>query len=64
MDAKLYLQKLSLICDKYHKNCENCPLLFHSCGYPVEGYEMDITIEVMEKYELPKDQSILQGEQF
>jgi len=55
MDAKLYLQKLSLICDKYHKNCENCPLLFHSCGYPVEGYEMDITIEVVEKYELPKD---------
>jgi len=55
MDAKEYLIKINLICHNFRMRCDDCPLETLYCGYPGNRYDIEQTIEVVEKYKLQKE---------
>jgi len=55
MDVKDYLIKINLICSEFNMRCDNCPLEELYCGYPVNEYDIDQAIEVVEKYKLSEE---------
>ena len=55
MDVKDYLIKINLICNEFRMRCDNCPLEALYCGYPGNRYDIEQTIEVVEKYKLQEE---------
>ena len=55
MDVKDYLIKINLICNEFRMRCDNCPLEALYCGYPANKYDIEQTIEVVEKYKLQEE---------
>jgi len=55
MDVKDYLIKINLICNEFRMRCDNCPLEALYCGYPGNKYDIEQTIEVVEKYKLQEE---------
>jgi len=55
MDAKEYLIKINLICHNFQMRCDDCPLEALYCGYPGNKYDIEQTIEVVEKYKLSEE---------
>ena len=58
MDAKEYLIKINLICHNFQMRCDDCPLEALYCGYPANKYDIDQAIEVVEKYDIPNEETV------
>ena len=58
MDAKEYLIKINLICHNFQMRCVDCPLEALYCGYPANKYDIDQAIEVVEKYDIPNEETV------
>ena len=38
--------------------CDDCPLEALYCGYPANKYDIDQAIEVVEKYDIPNEETV------